>query len=477
MKKLSILFLFAILVIACNEKKETKTTSSELTAEEKIDKTNIKKIFDTALMQGKSYEWLRDLTSNVGGRLSGSPEAAMAVKWGEKVMKEAGLDSVWLQSAMVPHWVRGEKEVSYFVSNGKKVDMAVCALGSSISTPKKGVFAEVIEVFSLKEAEALGNKAKGKIIFYNRPFDNTIINTFSAYGGCVDQRGSGAATVGKFGALAVIVRSMTNNIDNYPHTGTMRYGNIPENEYIPGAAISTLAAETLSKQLKKDPNLKVYLKQSSKNLPKEKSFNVIGEIRGSENPEKIIVVGGHLDSWDLGDGAHDDGTGIVQALEVLHIFKKNNIRPKNTIRVVFFMDEEQGGGGATAYAEAASLTNENHLGGLESDAGGHTPRGFTIDANSGNTKLLKSWKKLLAPYGLHDIMKGGSGADISPLKADHTTLVGYRPDPQRYFDYHHAATDTFDKVNKRELELGSASMASMIYLMDKYLQNPNAIKQ
>jgi len=477
MKKLSVLFVFAILLIACNETKDSKTTSTELTSEEKTDEANIKKIFDSALLHGKSYEWLRDLTSNVGGRLSGSPEAALAVKWGERVMKEAGLDSVWLQSAIVPHWVRGEKEVAYYVSNGKKVDLAVCALGGAIGTPNKGVFAEVIEVFSLKEAEALGDKANGKIIFYNRPFDNTIINTFRAYGGCVDQRGSGAATVGKFGALAVIVRSMTNNIDNYPHTGTMRYGDIPENEYIPGAAISTLAAENLSKSLKADPHLKVYLRQTSKNLPKEKSFNVIGEIKGSENPEKVIVVGGHLDSWDLGDGAHDDGTGVVQALEVLHIFKINNIKPKNTIRVVFFMDEEQGGGGATAYANAVKLTNENHLGGLESDAGGHTPRGFTIDANSGNTKLLESWKKLLAPYGLHDITKGGSGADISPLKAEETTLVGYRPDSQRYFDYHHAATDTFDKVNKRELELGSASMASMIYLMDKYLENPDSVKQ
>ena len=476
MKKVSLFFALAFLIIACNEKKEAKTNTAELTTEEKVDKTNIKKIFDTALLNGKSYEWLRDLTS-IGGRLSGSPEAAKAVVWGEKVMKEVGLDSVWLQPAIVPHWVRGDKEVAYFVSNGKKVDMAVCALGGSIGTSNKGVTAEVIEVKSIEEAAALGEKARGKIIFYNRPFDNTLINTFSAYGGCVDQRANGAATVGKFGALAVIVRSMTNNIDDYPHTGTMRYGDIPESEYIPAAAISTLAAENLSKALKEDSKLKVYLRQTCKNLPKEKSFNVIGEIRGSEHPEKVIVVGGHLDSWDLGDGAHDDGTGIVQSLEVLHIFKKNNIKPKNTIRVVFFMDEEQGGGGAKAYADAAKLTNENHLGGLESDAGGHTPRGFTIDANSGNTKLLQSWKKLLAPYGLHDIHKGGSGADISPLKADHTTLVGYRPDSQRYFDYHHAATDTFDKVNKRELELGSASMASMIYLMDKYLENPDEIKQ
>lgn len=477
MKKLSIFFLFAILVIACNEKNETKTTSTELTAEERIDAANIKKIFDTALTQGKSYEWLRDLTSNIGGRMSGSPEAALAVKWGERVMRETGLDSVWLQPAIVPHWVRGEKEVAYYITNGKKFDMAVCALGSSIATPKNGITAEVIEVKSIKEAEALGAKAKGKIIFFNRPFDNTLIRTFSAYGGAVDQRGSGAQTVGKFGALAVIVRTMTNNINDYPHTGGMRYGDIPESEYIPGAAISTLAAENLSKSLKADANLKVYLKQSSKNLPKENSFNVIGEIRGSENPEKIIVVGGHLDSWDLGDGAHDDGTGIVQSLEVLHILKTNNIKPKNTIRVVFFMDEEQGGGGANAYAAAAKLNKEIHIGGLESDSGGFTPRGFSIDANAANTDLLKSWKKLLAPYGLHDIEKGGSGADVGKLKAENVTLVGFRPDSQRYFDYHHAATDTFDKVNKRELELGSASMASMIYLMDKYLYNNTPVKQ
>jgi hypothetical protein len=475
MKKLIVLFSISLYLFSCAQKQEKVISSAQLSSEEKIDSTNIKLMFNSALTHGKSYEWLRDLTS-IGGRLSGSPEAALAVMWGERVMKEAGLDSVWLQPAIVPHWIRGEKEIAYFVSNGKKVDMAVCALGGSISTPKNGIVAEVIEVKTIKEAEALGEKARGKIIFYNRPFNNTLINTFSAYGGCVDQRAYGAKTVGKFGALAVIVRSMTNKIDNYPHTGTMRYGDIPLNEYIPAAAISTLAAENLSMNLKENPRLKVFLKQSSKNLPKENSFNVIGEIRGVENPEKIIVVGGHLDSWDLGDGAHDDGTGVVQSLEVLHIFKKNNIKPKNTIRVVFFMDEEQGGGGAKAYAAMAKTTKEIHIGGLESDAGGHTPRGFTIDANTANTALLKSWKKLLSPYGLHDIEKGGSGADISPLKSEEVTLVGYRPDSQRYFDYHHAATDTFDKVNKRELELGSASMASMIYLMDKYLYQNTPVK-
>ena len=477
MRKIGILFAIIIALAACKDQKKTTVLETELTAEEQIDKANIRKIFDSALLHGQSYEWLRDLTTNIGGRMSGSPEAAMAVKWGEKLMKEVQLDSVWLQPCVVPHWVRGPQETAYYTHNGKKVSLAVAALGGSIGTSENGITAEVIEVQSIEEAEALGEKLRGKIVFFNRPFDDTLINTFHAYGGCVVQRVFGAKTAGKFGALGVLVRSMTNKIDNYPHTGIMRYGDIPKSEYIPTAALSTMAAEQLSKDLKKNPTLQVYFKQQCENLPQTNSFNVIGEIKGTENPEKVIVVGGHLDSWDLGDGAHDDGTGIVQALEVLHIFKINNIKPKNTIRVVFFMDEEQGGGGAKAYAAAAKLTGENHLAGLESDAGGHTPRGFTIDANSNNTKLLQSWKKLLAPYGLHDIEKGGSGADISPLKAEETTLVGYRPDSQRYFDYHHAATDTFDKVNKRELELGSASMASLIYLMDKYLENPDTVKQ
>lgn len=477
MKNFKLIFLgFIVFLVACNGQKETTKNNSTSTEEEQIDAASIKAIFNSALTQGKSYEWLRDLTSNVGGRMSGSPEAAKAVLWGEKVMKEAGLDSVWLQPAIVPHWIRGEKEVANYRFNGLKIDIAICALGGSIATPVSGITAEVIEVKSIAEAEALGEKLRGKIVFFNRPFDDTLINTFSAYGGCVDQRVNGAATVGKFGAKAVLVRSMTNKVDNYPHTGTMRYGDIPESEYIPTAAISTVAANLLSDHLKQDPSLKIYFKQSCKNLPKTNSFNVIGQITGTENPEKVLVVGGHLDSWDLGDGAHDDGTGIVQSLEVLHLFKTNNIKPKNTIRVVFFMDEEQGGGGADAYANAVKTSKEIHVGAIESDAGGHTPRGFTIDANPENTELLKSWKKLLAPYGLHDITKGGSGADISPLKSEAVTLVGYRPDSQRYFDYHHAATDTFDKVNKRELELGSASMASLIYLMDKYLYSNSPIK-
>jgi carboxypeptidase Q len=476
MKNILLFISVFFLIISCAQKQEKTVNSKKLSIEEKTDSTNIKTLFNSALKDGKSYEWLRDLTQNIGGRLSGSPEAAKSVIWGEKIMKEVGLDSVWLQPVMVPHWVRGEKETASYTTDGIKKNVPICALGFSIATPKSGVLAEVIEVKTLEEAEALGNKMGGKIVFFNRPFDDTLIDTFKAYGGCVDQRVFGAAVCGKFGAKGVIVRSMTNSVDDFPHTGTMSYRDLPEEKYIPTAAISSRAANILSTDLKQNPNLKFYFKQSCETLPDAPSFNVIGEIRGSENPENIVVVGGHLDSWDLGEGAHDDGTGIVQSLEVAYLFKKNNIKPKNTLRVVFFMNEENGTRGAKKYAELAKFNKENHIGGLESDAGGHTPRGFSIDANTVNTELLQSWKKILSPYGLHDLDKGGSGADISPLKGDNVTLVGYRPDSQRYFDYHHTSTDTFDKVNKRELELGSASMASIIYLMDRYLYSNTPVK-
>ena len=475
MKKIVFLIFVSFFVSSCKTKSNQKVTQN-FSSEERIDSTNIKSLFNSVLKDGKSYEWLRDLTQNIGGRLSGSPEAAKAVVWGEKLMNTIGLDSVWLQPVMVPHWIRGVKEIARYTTNGIQKNVPICALGFSVATPKTGVLAEVIEVKSLEEAQALGEKMKGKIVFFNRSFDNTLINTFSAYGGCVDQRVQGAAICGAFGAKGVIVRSMTNSVDDFPHTGTMTYNDLPQEQYIPAAAISSKAANILSADLKKNPTLKFYFKQDCKTLQDAPSFNVVGEIRGIETPENIFVVGGHLDSWDLGEGAHDDGTGIVQSLEVAYLFKKNNIRPKNTIRIVFFMNEENGTRGAKKYAELAKLNKENHIGGLESDAGGHTPRGFSIQANASNTKLLQSWKKLLSPYGLHDLKAGGSGADIAPLKGEDVTLVGYRPDSQRYFDYHHTSRDTFDKVNKRELELGSASMASIVYLMDKYLYNNVSVK-
>lgn len=462
-------FIAISILIALSSFNSVKTVKNNEPTVIKTDSVVIKQLFNTALSNGKSYQWLDHLSNNIGGRLSGSPQAQQAVEWGEKLMQDLGFDKVWLQPVMVPHWVRGEKETAYFTVNNIKYNVAICALGGSVATPKNGVSGEVVEVKSLDEAEAMGEKLRGKIVFFNRPFDDTLIETFKAYGGCVDQRVNGAKVSGKFGVLGVIVRSMTNNIDDYPHTGTTGYGDIPENEKVPAAAISTLAANLLSEKLKENPTLKFYFKQSCETLPDAPSFNVIGEMTGSEFPDKYITVGGHLDSWDLGDGAHDDGAGIVQSIEVLRLFQLNGIKPKHTIRAVLFMNEENGLRGGRKYAEEAKNKNEMHVAALESDSGGFTPRGFSIDANGKNLELIKSWKSLLAPYGLHDINEGYGGADIGPLKSETITLVGYRPDSQRYFDYHHAATDTFDKVNKRELELGAASMASLVYLLDKNL--------
>jgi len=464
------LFLAISVLIALTSCTNINPTTANVVAINKTDSTTIKHLFNTALTNGQCYQMLDVLSNDIGGRLSGSLEAQQAVEWGEKLMKDLNFDKVWLQPVMVPHWVRGEKEEAYFTSNNEKVNVPICALGGSIATPEKGIEGEVIEVQSLKEAEGLGEKLRGKIVFYNRPFDHTFIQTFKAYGGCADQRYSGAKVAGKFGALGVIVRSMTHNIDDYPHTGAMSYGNLKDSEKTPTAAISTRAAEQLSKSLKENPNLKFYFKQSCKTLPDAPSFNVIGELTGSKFPDRFITVGGHLDSWDIGDGAHDDGAGVVQSIEVLRLFQLNNIKPKHTIRVVLFMNEENGLRGGKKYAEEAKKNNEIHIAALESDSGGHTPRGFSFDANNKHHELFLSWKPLLAPYGLHDIKKGGSGADIGPLKSETISLFGYKPDSQRYFDYHHAATDTFDKVHKRELELGAASMSALVYLLDTYLQ-------
>jgi hypothetical protein len=432
------------------------------------DEKMLKDIYNSALTNSKCYSWLDDLSNDIGSRLSGSAGAEKAVLYTKAQLETLGLDRVYLQEVMVPHWVRGAKEVAYILVNNKKTTVPVCALGGSIATPKNGVTAEVIEVRSLKEVAELGiEKIKGKIVFYNRPMDNAQIETMNAYGGAVDQR-SGAGEASKYGAVATIVRSMNMRLDDFPHTGAQRYGDIPKEQYIPTAAISTNAAELLSKMLKQNPALKFYLKQSCQTLEDVLSYNVIGEIKGSVTPEKIMVVGGHLDSWDLGDGSHDDGAGVVQSMEVLNIFKRLGYKPKNTIRAVLFMNEENGVKGGKKYEELSKQNNENHIFALESDSGGFTPRGFSFESNEVNLAKAQSWKPLFEPYLIHSFTKGHSGSDIDPLTSNKIVKVGLHPDSQRYFDYHHAANDKFDAINKRELELGAATMASLMYLFDKY---------
>ncbi len=434
------------------------------------DEKQLKTFYNTSLIKGKAYEWLDYLTNRIGSRLSGSLGAERAVAWTKSELDLLGLDRVYLQPVKVPKWVRGSKEFALIeTAPGVTFNVPITALGGSVATPSVGLKAGVVEVQSIDELKIMGREQiEGKIVFFNRPMQADLISTFEAYSGCVDQRYSGALEASAFGAVGVIVRSMNLRLDDLPHTGAMSYGGQDVSKRIPAAAISTNASEKLSNLLKLEPNLKFLFRQQCRTYPDVWSHNVIGEITGSEFPKEIIVVGGHLDSWDLGDGAHDDGAGVVQSMEVLRLFKATGYKPKRTIRVVLFMNEENGLRGGNAYADNALLTEEMHIFALESDAGGFTPRGFSFNCSEQEFSQIKSWKPLFKPYLIHYFEKGGSGADVRPLKNKYNVLAGLRPDSQRYFDHHHAENDTFEAVNKRELELGAATMASLIYLYDKY---------
>jgi carboxypeptidase Q len=435
------------------------------------DSLAIRKIYDEALVNGKCYDNLHYLCKSIGPRLSGSANAQKAVEWGKKLMESYGFDKVFLQEVMVPHWVRGEKEQAKIIDGKKEIAVPICALGMSVATPKNGITADIIEVQSLAELKTLGASAiKGKIVFFNRPFDPRFIETGMAYGTAGDQRFAGPGEAAKYGAVGAIVRSLTEIIDDYPHTGTTVYGDLK----IPAAAISTKAANLLSSMLKmrKMPQVKFYFKQSCQQLPDAVSYNVVGELTGTQNPNKFITVGGHLDSWDLAEGANDDGTGVMQSLEVLRILKTLNYHPKNSIRAVFFMNEENGEKGGLKYAELAAKNKEEHIAAIESDEGGFVPRGFGFSGISAESlkKINQNWKPLLEPYEADRLIAGGGGSDIEPLTSISKTvaIIGYLPDSQRYFDLHHTAKDVFENVNKRELELGSAAMAAMVYLIDQH---------
>jgi len=432
------------------------------------DSLTFRNISNEILAHGTAYENLRYLCKQVGPRLSGSPQAQKAVEATYKMLKDAGADTVYLQPCMVPHWVRGEKENGYIqLSDGKKFNLRLCALGNSEGTGKKGIKATVVEVKNFKELDQLGaNGIKGKIVFFNFPMNPTYVRSFMAYGESGAYRTRGPARAAKYGAIGVMVRSLASNLDDFPHTGTTLYNDsFPK---IPAVAISTNDAEWLSSQLKNNLVSSAYIRTTCTMLPDAPSFNVVGEIRGSEFPNEFITVGGHLDSWDLGEGAQDDGAGCVQSIEVLRAFKALGIKPKRTIRAVMFMNEENGGRGADKYLELAKANNEKHIFALESDAGGFTPRGFGLDMSDEKRTKVMSWKNLFYNYGVYELSAGGGGSDIGPLKQIGAALAGLSPDSQRYFDLHHAATDTFEAVSKRELHLGAVNMTALIYLVDKY---------
>jgi carboxypeptidase Q len=432
------------------------------------DSLIINRIYMYALRHTEGYENLRYLCKRAPGRLAGSPAAEKAVDYTFNVLKNISLDSVYLQEVTVLHWYQGDKIEAQLISPfaGTR-ELSVCALGPSVPTAPKGITAQVVEVQSFDQLEKLGAKnISGKIVFFNRAMDPAIINPMSAYSKAVDQRIHGAKEAAKYGAVAVLVRSMTAGIDDFPHTGVMRYEEGIDK--IPAAAVSTQDAELLSNLLQQDSSLACFLQMSCNDLGEKKSFNVIGEIRGNAYPDQVILAGAHLDAWFNSEGAHDDGAGCIHAVEVLRTFKNIGIKPNHTIRIVLFMDEEMNQSGGKTYADLVRQSGEKHIAAIESDRGGMIPLGFTIDAQDPVIEKCMAFKTHFLPFQILRIEKGYGGVDINPLKDFDVPLIGLLPDVQRYFDYHHSANDTFSNIHIRELQLGSAALTSLVYLIDTY---------
>jgi carboxypeptidase Q len=445
-----------VLLACCNASAQSAT-----------DSLAIRRLYDEALLRGQSYENLRYLTGRIGGRLSGSTQAAQAVEWSRDVLQKLGLDRVYVQPVRVPHWERGAREkASMQWAGGRRQALAVCALGGSVGTSGR-LRAGVVEVDSWAELAALPDaQVRGKIVFFNRPMARARIETFQAYAEAVDQRAEGAVQAARRGAVGALVRSLTLATDKLPHTGAMRYDE--QVSKIPAASISTQDADQLSRELRAHPALVLALEMHCRTLPDIISYNVIGELCGSTYPDEIITVGGHLDSWDLGQGAHDDGAGTVQSMEVLRLLRATGLKPARTIRAVLYMNEENGNRGGLRYAELAQQNHETHLAVIESDAGGFTPRGFRVEASAAVLAQFQHWGPAFRPYKSNGVATNQRGVDIGPMKGQARALISYDPDDQRLFDLHHTAADTFDSVNRRELELGGASLAALVYLLSEY---------
>lgn len=431
------------------------------------DSLFIRRIYDEALTKGQAYERLRSLCKDVGHRLSGSPGAEKAVQWGLANLRQMGYDTVWLQPAMVPHWIRGDIEKLDLILEGKTKPLLVTALGMSVPTQGK-LDARIVAVPDFETLDKLGRAGvTGKIVFFTSPMDPKLIDTFTSYGACGRYRLRGASQAAALGAVGVIVRSLTHTTDNHPHTGVVIYSDtVPK---IPAVAISTRDADYLTALCAGSQQPLVSLQLNCRTGDEALSFNVVGQIHGTM-PDTCITVGGHLDSWDKGEGAHDDGAGIVHSMEALRILKTLGHRPRHTLRCVLFMNEENGTRGGIAYADSSGKRQERHYAAIESDRGGFAPRGFSMDVTPEQMEQLQPLVKLLEPYQLHLFYKGWSGVDIGPLRKNNpdAMLMGFVTDSQRYFDFHHADTDVFESVHPRELALGAAAMAAMVYLLDTY---------
>jgi carboxypeptidase Q len=431
------------------------------------DSVVLKLLRDEIMLRSTCYQNLRILTKTVGHRLSGSPQAAKAVQWGLAAMREAGADTAWLQPVWVPNWKRGEEWMKVKIPGKTTFEQVrMLSLGNSAGTEGKVIEAPIIMVQTIDEFNALPRKmVEGKIVFFNYRFRQDLISTFEGYGDAIKYRGATPTLVSAKGGKAVIIRSLSTGEDDAPHTGMTRYADTLKR--IPAVAIGNIGADKLAADCKKG-TVMAQIKTSGRMMDSVLSHNVIGEIRGTGYKNEYVVVGGHLDSWDVGEGAQDDGAGCVQSIEVIRALKAAGIRPKRTVRAVLFMNEENGARGGRAYADSARTRGENHILAIESDAGGFAPRGIGLEMEPKKKAVIKSWAPLFAPLNVYNFEGEGGGVDIDPLAKLGTALAGLSPDPQRYFDVHHTEQDVFEAVNHRELKIGAAVLTSLVYLVSEH---------
>lgn len=420
-------------------------------------RTTADKLIDAALADEAGYAKLSYLCDRIGNRLSGSESLDRAIAWAADQMKRDGLVNVVTPKVKVPHWVRGNESAS--LTEPVKRPLTILGLGGSIATPRSGITAQVVTVGSFAEMEKLGRSAiAGKIVLFNAPYEG--------YGRTVTYRHDGASKAAALGAVAVLVRSITPVSLQSPHTGVMEYA--PDAPKIPAAAVTIEDATLIQRLTDAGNKVTVHLAMEAKTLPDADSANVIGEIPGREKPEEIVVIGGHIDSWDVGAGAQDDGSGIMTALEAAALIKKLGLQPRRTLRVAFWTNEENGGAGGKAYREWVGDKVKNHFAAIEMDGGAEKPVGFGVSAGPQTAAFLARIRdagKLLDRIGAGSIQSGGGGADISPLMHDGVPGLGLRTTGAHYFDWHHTRADTVDKVNLEDFRLNIATMAVMAYVL------------
>jgi carboxypeptidase Q len=416
------------------------------------------RILGAALTRSKAYETLAHLTDRIGPRLSGSAGLEKAIAWTSEDLRRAGLDRVWTEPVKVPHWVRGVETGS--ITAPAEHPLALTALGMSEPTPPEGVSGEIFEATSLDEVKNAGDAVRGKIVFYDKPIQPTFAAD-GGYGSVAPMRHKGASLAARGGAVGMLIRSLGTASFRLPHTGALTYEE--DAPRIPAAAISAEDADLIHRLLAAGEKVQVRFTLGCKNLPEADSANVLAELRGSKSPNEIVLIGAHLDSWDLATGAIDDGAGVAIVMDTMRLLKALGLRPRRTIRAVLFTNEENGLAGGKAYAETHKAEIPAHVAAIETDSGGAAPVGFGVTAGAGGVEIVREIASRLTALGASDVTPEGGGADISKLREALVPVLSLRQDPLHYFDYHHSAADTLDKVNAVDLARNVGALAVLAW--------------